>query len=645
MNSHHLPYVLRQYIEHKHPGNLYLHVWINSIGWLALATLASQVSTSIEIPLLGANLGAWFAILSALYWLPVDPLLAGGALVWTALWALLPLAPWGPMSQGGHGWLGGVVAPLLTFTTTGLTALFAHVYYHEHCEFMKDEPRAKTVVETFHAVIWGIFHFWLEYLLSRGYRPALKTALDAAERQAILRRRGVPWQSWGETASAEPAVVCVPQSAADVQVAVKEAHGARRKVRVVGSGFTWPGFSATSDYLLFVERLDSVDVDLSDPTQPAAWVGAGATNRQINAVLARHQLTVPYNVVLETVRMAGVVSVGTHGSGRATATMSDLVLALEVVDSAGNLQILSQETVGEEGMRAARMGFGLFGVITRVRIAVVRQFAVLQTDSLCDEGDVLAKLAELVNRHDSVELYWLPYTDKVWLRTLDRSDRRPERLGLGFLTSNFLQMLLFIGLIRKLVPRWPGVAVPMLRAGIHFLSFRPRVLLQAEAQHYRRWVELVKCRCVEVAFKVDEDLGAAQQAWLETRRLTQQQQHKRIFPLNVAVNMRFVGPSDALLSPAFGPGLTCYIEALAVQGTPAWPEFSSQLAQAWLQQPGALPHWAKEFDAIPGIAELTAERLGERLTRFRSALQAAGVDPAGQFANPLTQKLRFAGPS
>lgn len=91
-------------------------------------SLASQVTTSIEIPILGANLGACFAVLSALYGLPVDPLLAGGALVWTALWALMPLAPWGAMSASAHGWLSGVVAPLLTFTTTGLTALFAHVY-------------------------------------------------------------------------------------------------------------------------------------------------------------------------------------------------------------------------------------------------------------------------------------------------------------------------------------------------------------------------------------------------------------------------------------------------------------------------------------------------------------------------------------
>jgi hypothetical protein len=205
-------------------------------------------------------------------------------------------------------------------------------------------------------------------------------------------------------------------------------------------------------------------------------------------------------------------------------------------------------------------------------------------------------------------------------------------------------MLLFIGAIRRVASRWPWMAAPLMRLGVRCLSFRPRVLVQADAQHFRRWVELVKCRCVEVAFKVDPELERARQAWLATRRLVDERLRAGEYPVNLAVNMRFVGPSQALLSPAFGPGLTCYIEALAVQGTPAWPEFSRLLARAWLEQPGALPHWAKEFETVPEIERLTAERLGERLERFRAALAASGVDPHGRFANPLTLRLGFAAP-
>src|SRR5262245_64076025 len=82
------------------------------------------------------------------------------------------------------------------------------------------------------------------------------------------------------------------------------------------------------------------------------------------------------------------------------------------------------------------------------------------------------------------------------------------------------------------------------------------------------------------------------------------------YPLNVAVNARFIGSSDALLSPAFGPGVTCYIEALSMEPTEGWTEFSAELAARWLAIPGALPHWAKEFEHVPGSSASPARSSG-----------------------------------
>src|SRR5262245_11330891 len=110
------------------------------------------------------------------------------------------------------------------------------------------------------------------------------------------------------------------------------------------------------------------------------------------------------------------------------------------------------------------------------------------------------------------------------------------------------------------------------------------------------------------------------------------------YPLNVAVNARFIGSSDALLSPAFGPGVTCYIEALSMEPTEGWTEFSAELAARWLAIPGALPHWAKEFEHVPGIVGIARAQLGDRLERFLGALESAGTDPEGMFVNPLIDR-------
>jgi FAD/FMN-containing dehydrogenase len=644
LNEHHLPFVLRQHIEHRNPRNLTLHVWVHTLGWLAICVLLSRVPLSVSLPFvaarLGANAGAWFALLSVLYWLPVDALVALGVGGITAAFAALPVSSWGP----GHG-AGGVLLPVATLAASCLASHLSHVYHHERADFMKGEPRARAALDAAHVVFFGPFYFYLEKLLALGYRPDLRRSLDEKARAAILRRRLTPWRNWARNVVASPAVVCVPETAADVADVVREARAAGRKVRVVASGFSWSSFSATDDYLVFCERLDGIEID-AGAEQPSAWVGPGMTNRAINAALAQRGLTLPYNVVMETVRIGGLVSVGTHGSGRDTATMGDLVLALEVVTPEGEIKLLSEETIGAEAMRAVRCSFGTFGIITRIKLRVVRAFRVLQRDSLHDEDALLDELPAVITRHDSVELFWMPYTDKIWLRTLDPTDRPLSLFGNGFwfLTCQFLQMALVISAIKLLVVWFPGVVVPLMRAGVRTLRFGERVLPVADAQHYRRWLELTRCRCIEVAFKMDPELDVAVRAWREARALVAERRARGEFPLNLAVNMRFIGGSDALLSPAFGPGLTGYIEALSTEGTPGWREFSAELARRWMQTRGALPHWAKEFEQIPRIFELARERLGDRRKRFLAAHRAVMGPAGGMFSNRLVERLVFEPP-
>jgi uncharacterized membrane protein YGL010W len=184
MAAHLFRLVLRQYLEHKNKANLRVHVVSNGVLWTALVTVLSQVPLPLPGPRSFANLGALFALGSAVYWLALDRLVPVLVLAWTAVWPLCPFAPWGP----GHGWLGGVVVPLGVLVAAGLSALAAHMYYDEHAPRLNDDsPRAEALGTT-HAVVFGAFHFWLCALLTRGYRAELAAELDAAEQRWLAPR-------------------------------------------------------------------------------------------------------------------------------------------------------------------------------------------------------------------------------------------------------------------------------------------------------------------------------------------------------------------------------------------------------------------------------------------------------------------------
>jgi len=644
MNAHHLRFVVRQYVEHKNRENLALHAWTNGVAWLALITILSQVALPVpfRVPLFGANLGTAFVAFSILYWLPVDALVTVGVAALSTAWVLLPFGPWGP----GNGWLAGVGAPLAVFAATKVVDHYGHVYHHEHAEFMKGDPLIVGAMHTAHSALWGLFHFWLGLLLMRGYRPRLARALDEEEGKLLGTRRRVPWVNWAGIASTNAQFVCAPRNLEELTAAVVEARDRGQRVRVVASGFSWSAVVPSDETMIFCERLDRVTLDPTDPTGTTVWVEAGVTNRQLNRELARHGLCMPWNVVLENVRLAGLASTGTHGTGKATSTVGDLVLALEIIDADGKLRVLSDETVGPEIMSAARLGLGLFGVIARLRLRVAPLHRVRQADQRVAVKDVLDRLGDLMREHDSIELYWFPFNTDMWLRTIDRTDapRTFQGHGIWFKAQNFLQNAWLAMIANPLMRLSPRVTPALLRLAIRMMPYRTRVLDLPDSHHYHHWIEMTRCGCLEVGFKVDADFERPRAAWEAAQRLVEEYARRGLYPLNLTLNMRFIGTSSTLLTPAYGEGTTCYIEIMWIGRPTAWAEFTSDLCREWLKEPGALPHWSKEFEHVEDVVRIIRENLGDRRERFLSALREAGIDPEQRFMNPLLRRVLIDNP-
>jgi hypothetical protein len=116
------------------------------------------------------------------------------------------------------------------------------------------------------------------------------------------------------------------------------------------------------------------------------------------------------------------------------------------------------------------------------------------------------------------------------------------------------------------------------------------------------------------------------------------------FPMNMAMNARFIKGSDVLLAACAGnPQSTdrysCYIEILSYYKTPEWPAFEAEIGDAWMNLAGGRPHWAKSFQSIPNVIARTQAAYGNRLQQFMNHRAAAGVDPDDTFMNPLLQQV------
>jgi hypothetical protein len=257
-------------------------------------------------------------------------------------------------------------------------------------------------------------------------------------------------------------------------------------------------------------------------------------------------------------------------------------------------------------------------------------------------------LEELVNVNDAVEVNWFPFCDWIWFRTLNKTK--------AAITYRPLSSWLLCAI--HLVQTWIGVklivffqkrATAWLPTWIRFISSTlclmlvDHVIPVADSHHPRQWLEIITgMGCVEVAIPVTKGLEEVKRAWEAVQQRISQWEKRGKHPMDLNVNMRFTGPTDAILSGCYGNERTCWIECLSTVRSDDWKLFSKEILSDWLAiAPQAFIHWAKEIDEMPGSFPAIQAKLNisNRLKRFQQARKEALVDPNGIFINPLLQQI------
>jgi hypothetical protein len=66
--------------------------------------------------------------------------------------------------------------------------------------------------------------------------------------------------------------------------------------------------------------------------------------------------------------------------------------------------------------------------------------------------------------------------------------------------------------------------------------------------------------------------------------------------------------------------------------------------ERWLSIPGSRPHWAKQYQNLPGIASKLRAVYGENLETFLRIRSEENVDPDNLFVNSFLEDLLISDP-
>ena len=336
----------------------------------------------------------------------------------------------------------------------------------------------------------------------------------------------------------------------------------------------------------------------------------------LSEALAEHGLALPNLGDIDEQSIAGAIATATHGTG---------VDAAQPLRAGARCALWSQR-VGQRGrdggaareLRAARVAVGALGVVTEVTLQAVPAFTLRGVDAPMALAEVLDELDAHVDGHRHFEFFVFPHADSALTRTNDAVDESPRprpqwRAWVDdvLLANRAFQLACVIGRafpraipsLNRLVTRLSGTSTRVDRSDRIFAS--PRLV-----------------RFTEMEYALPRAVAAdAVRAIKSTAER---------YAINFPVEVRFVAPDDALLSPAHQRE-TVYIAVHAFKGMEWEPYFRA--VEAIADEHGGRPHWGKRHFQ-------TAATLAPRYPEWeRFAVVRARMDPDGVFSNAYTDRV------
>jgi L-gulono-1,4-lactone dehydrogenase len=481
--------------------------------------------------------------------------------------------------------------------------------------------------------------------------------IDIGIDDKLLSLGGRKWSNWAGNQHAAPADWEKPKSEHDVVDAILEAGRARKKVRVLGKGYSFSPLVPTEDEIIDATRMDDCSVDPGNKTVTA---GPGAQIDDLQRALGKKNLCLETAPVIPWVTVGGVLGTGVHGTGKGHGTLADLVVQARVIDASGTPHVVPGPQSGgiSDEWRALGCNLGALGVVTEVTFKAVDLFNLEAKDDtqnywLQDTMLSIAGLRSLLQEAPYVSALWWPTTERCWVKKWKRTDAAPTH-GQAQYFLDQLGVWLGAGPVTKIGkalakhPEWTPIFAAMVFDQIKHQEYAAPA---PEVFHYITKYPMVWD--MSYAFDLDgysdKGIGRAVDAWKALVDILEHYRNDGIFPQNMAVHMRHIRSSNSFLSPSTGHDGSLALEVVTLQGQDyrLWSKFFATVECEWLKLCGR-PHWGKlhgwgTAGGEPHDSDRLTTILGKypaaNLTAFSQVRQA--WDPQRMFENRYTAALKL----
>lgn len=428
------------------------------------------------------------------------------------------------------------------------------------------------------------------------------------------------WRNWSGLEHADGLRSVTPTDVDDVVAEVRRAAERGETVKMAGTGHSFTGIARPEHTVLRPAGLAGItDVDRDAMTVTAR---AGTQLKVFNAALEELGLSLHNMGDIAEQTLAGAISTGTHGTGGRAAGLAAQLVGLELVTGDGEL-LRASGTENADVLELARVGLGALGVLVSVTFAVEPLFLLRAEERPLRWDEAMATFDELTERHDHVDMYWFPHTDRMLTKRntrmgTDLSRAEPLPRWRHRLDDDLLSNTVF-GLQTAALNRAPRAIPAANRLASRLLG--PRTYTDVA---HRVFTSERRVVFREMEYAVPREAGLA--ALKEARAMLEASGITISFP----VEIRVAPADDVPLSTAYQRD-SFYLAFHTHQRAEHERYFA--LMEAVMKDHGGRPHWGK-------LHSLDAADLARLYPRFPDFLALRDkLDPDRVFANDYLRRV------
>jgi hypothetical protein len=451
-----------------------------------------------------------------------------------------------------------------------------------------------------------------------------------------------PWANWPGNQKGAVKGHCYPGSLDELVTIVKEAEQRGGRVRAVGSSWSASDVAITPDYLVETHQLDSVVTEVLSADPGAlnergsklrlVHVEAGITLDKLNRLLDGRDLALPTMGGASGQTLAGAVSTSVHGCDFDRGPLPDMVRAIHLVGP-GGVQHWIEPTNGITDRSGLSTALGL----DAANIHYDDDWFNAALVSVGSLGIIYSMIIEVVPQHDLVEqtehLSWDAARERLRTGAAFSGKRAVQVAVCPFKQSNgarpsFLTTRTEAVKSTAVVSGGGGLPTFLASTLVGMLNINPAAYPMTVTDLTFRMIPAGRKKGLAHTVMASPDPGplpgmglefafdASNEAYLSfvdaaLQVLDTAYQTERL-GWGGWISLRFVGRSQAYLSPQHQFARTCMVEFAAVSTLTSTKRLLDQLEAAGRAH-GGIQHWGMFYD----LKAADVERAYPRLDTFR----------------------------